>query len=106
MTDLTLKRIAERYSDTESLKEIYSDSEMTEYIDQMQDVGIDIMRKMSETELAVAISFMQAMFTQALMNNGDIMKAMMLMSDDESFSTAMGQAFKFAIGMAITEEWR
>jgi hypothetical protein len=104
MAKLSLKDVAE-LSDNLEREELISNTDMQEYIVEMQEVGAEVLKQLSGDELAVAISFMQAMFSYQLIEDNPML-AMVFLSKPESTSVAMMQALKFAVGISLSEDWR
>ena len=104
MAKLSLKDVV-RTMDNKDPKDVVDDVDMQDYVQEMQDVGIEVLKGLSGQELAAVISFMQSMFCMQLMNDNPLL-ALAFLKDSDDMSIAMGQALKVAIGIALSEEWR
>lgn len=104
MAKLTLEDVA-RYTEEMDLSEILENQDMQDYTNELQEVGIDVLKSLSKKEMAVAISIMQAAFTSQLVEDNPMI-AFMVMSQTTDFTMAMGQALKIAIGVVLSEGWR
>ena len=91
--------------DNKEQKDVIDDVDIQNYVQEMQDVGIEVLKSLSHQELAAVISFMQSMFCMQLMSDNPLL-AFAFIKNSDDISIAMGQALKVAIGIILSEEWR
>ena len=104
MAKLCLKDVA-RYTEEKSNEDLIGDPDMQQYVDEMQTVGQSIIKNLPDEELAVVVSFMQAMFSYQLMNSNPML-GMIFISNTKETGIAMAKSLMFAIGVMLSEDWR
>jgi len=105
MAKLSLKDIAALAEDRNKMSDLPNNPDMQDYVNEMQEVGMEVFKNLSEEELAVVVSFMQAMFSYQLTLD-EPMLAMMFLGKIKETSLPMAQALKFAVGVVLSEDWR
>lgn len=104
MAKLSLKDVA-RLTDDLRGEDLITNPDMNDYVMEMQEVGGNVLKNLSSEELAVAVSFMEAMFTYTLLQKNPML-FMMVTNDLSSIGLAMTQALKFVVGISLSEDWR
>ena len=104
MAKLSLEDVA-RYTEEMDVQDILQNQDMKDYTNEIQDVGLDVLKSLSSKEIAVATSIMQAAFTSQMIEDNSML-ALMCLSQAEDFSLAMAQSLKVAIGIVLSEGWR
>lgn len=97
-----MKRIAEQGDATVSA----NDEELQEFCEEVDRIGGDIMKPISDEERIAAVSFIQSGIFMDLLQDGHFKDARSLMSNMEVFDAIVSVALRLSVGLAAMEEWR